>query len=210
MELIALPYQKQFYTYLPASNIYGRITVADLPISFHNLLNQQNGGYCSVSYSPSPRPSRDALNAVNISYIAGMFDQKKPVPGQVPSLFAQDEFFCRDYLAANKLIFFEDQGRCAYLGFDDDHPSQHPWVGYYDHLRQQEFGLADSFDEFLSTLEDRHFHSHQQTPGSYHIGNQLFLKAKSSQDIQNAFSYGLGVNDDYWLNLWRTYLVKTS
>ena len=69
MHLIASPLQKQFYTYLPKSPIYKQYSIADLPISYHNLVNQQNGGYTSHSYVASKRPSRDALTALSLIHI---------------------------------------------------------------------------------------------------------------------------------------------
>lgn len=202
MSLIALPFQRQFYTYLPKNPIYADITVADLPISFHNLLNRQNGGYTLKSYIPTNRPTRDALNAVRITYFAGMFVQKHFPQYMIPSLFNQKQFFCRPFIPKRSIIFFEDQQRCAYLRYSEIDRSASPAVWYFDYTTQQSFELAVDFDTFLTLFERRHFPIERLPKDSYHIANNELLKVNALTTYSPLWKYVAHINNSDWINLW--------
>lgn len=198
MNLIPLPFQKQYYTYLPQSPLYADITVADLPIAFHNLLNQQNGGYTNHSYVPTSHPTLDALNAVNISYIGGLFANTNQEPFEIPNIVNQNQFTCRPFIPERAIIFFEDQERCAYLRYDMHHPSQHPDVWYYDYRYNRHLWLANSFAEFLAAFEHRHFSLLNKPQLFYHIGNQAAISSRTPKEKSDALAYIRALNHSKW------------
>ena len=206
MLLIASPLQKQFYTYLPKSPIYKRYSVADLPISYHNLVNQQNGGYTSHSYVASKRPSRDALTAVYIPYIAGMYEQKPGADYHIPSITRQKDFVHRPNIPDTGIIFYEDHDRVAYFDFSQVSDKGEPAVTYMDVGLGQTISLAPDFASFLDLFEYRFLGFPAPTLVSHHRVNAAILQAHSFEEIFNLLAqYGPLLGQE-WQNDWQSLL----
>lgn len=206
MHLIASPLQKQFYTYLPKSPIYKQYSVADLPISYHNLVNQQNGGYTSHSYVVSKHPSRDALTAVYIPYIAGMYEQKPTADYQLPSITRQNDFIHRSNVPETGIIFYEDHDRVAYFDFAQLNDKGEPAVTYMDVGLGQTISLAPDFASFLNLFEYRFLGLPAPTLVSHHRVNATILQAHSFEEIFNLLAqYGPLLGQE-WQNDWQSLL----
>lgn len=207
MHLIASPLQKQFYTYLPKSPIYKRYSVADLPISYHNLVNQQNGGYTSHSYVASKRPSRDALTAVYIPYIAGMYEQKLGADYHIPSITRQKDFVHRPNIPDTGIIFYEDHDRVAYFDFSQVSDKGEPAVAYMDVGLGQVSILAPDFASFLDLFEHRFLGLPAPTLVSYHRVNVAILQANSFQEIADLLADYGPLLGQKWQNDWQDLLA---
>lgn len=206
MHLIASPLQKQFYTYLPKSPIFKKYSVADLPISYHNLANRQNGGYTSQSYIPTNKPSRDALNAVYIPYISGMFEQKTQHPYQIPSLTRQNDFVHRPNITDDGIIFYEDHDRVAYFDFGKMSVPNQPSVAYIDFGIGQEITLAPTFDAFLDLFETRQLGNPAPTLVSQHRVNAAILRAHSYTEIDHLLDHFGQILGKDWQNAWKKFM----
>ncbi|OYQ67729.1 SMI1/KNR4 family protein [Aerococcus sp. 1KP-2016] len=203
MHLLASPLQKQFYTYLPKSPIYKTYSVADLPVAYHNLVNHQNGGYTSKSYVPTNTPTEDALNAVYIPYIAGMFEQQITADYHIPSITRQEDFKHRMHVPDTGIIFYEDQDRLAYMDYTHAPSGNQPSVVYMNVGLGQQITLAETFDDFIAMFEDRYLGNPAPTLISYHRINAAILRESSYENINYLIdTYGLFLSKE-WQNDWR-------
>ncbi len=208
MHLIASPLQKQFYTYLPKSPIYKRYSIADLPISYHNLVNRQNGGYTSKSYIPTDKPTRDAMNAVFIPYIAGMFEQKTTSDYHIPSITRQDDFINRSNVPDSAIIFYEDQDRVAYMDFANTVVDKEPTVAYMDIATGQTLTLAPTFEHFLKQFENRYLGSPAPTLVTAHRVNSAILKESSFEKMQDLIEQYEQILGKQWHDDWQNLIDK--
>ena len=207
MHLIASPLQKQFYTYLPKSPIYKQYSVADLPISYHNLVNQQNGGYTSHGYVASKRPSRDALTAVYIPYIAGMYEQKPATDYHIPSITRQNDFVHRPNIPETGIIFYEDHDRVAYFDFSQLNEKEEPAITYMDVGIGQTTTIAADFASFLKLFEHRYLGSPAPTLVSHHRVNAAIIQANSYEEIFDLLAKYSQLLGQDWHNDWHDLLA---
>lgn len=211
MHLVALPFQKQFYTYLPKSPIWKQYTVADLPTAYHNLVNKQNGGYTSKSYFPTNEPTSDSLSAVYIPYIAGIFDQRLQKTYHIPSLLFQDQFEHRQHMPDTAVIFYEDGDRVVFFDYENVKFSNEPKIRYIDFETDQWLTLADSFSEFISRFEFRYFELPAPPMRTYHRANTAFLSAVNKpQRLQALFEEFEDTPDKYWYFEWLIHFGQTD
>ncbi|AMB99203.1 hypothetical protein AWM75_03920 [Aerococcus urinaehominis] len=210
MHLIALPFQKQSYTYLPASPIYRDLAVDDLPISYHNLVNQQNGGYTSKSYYPTHEPTSDALSAVYIPYIAGLSPQKNRAAYEVPSILYQDQFTHRQHVPDHTLIIYEDGPRVVYLDYDKALTPQEPAVCYIDTETDQWLDLASCFSDFIQNFEHRYFELPAPPMRTFHRANAAFLHAQTSQQLAALWEEFEDSPHKEWYFKWLNYYSQVN
>lgn len=211
MHLVALPFQKQFYTYLPKSPIWKHYTVAELPIAYHNLVNQQNGGYTSKSYFPTNEPTSDSLSAVYIPYIAGIFNQKLQQPYHIPSLLFQDQFHYRTQLPDTALIFYEDGDRVAFFDYELAKTDNQPQIRYIDFETDQWLTLAENFQEFINRFEFCYFELPAPPMRTYHRGNAAFLSAIDKPNrLKALFDEFEDCANKYWYFEWLIYFGQNQ
>lgn len=211
MYLIALPFQKQFYTYLPQSPIWGQYTVADLPPAYHNLVNRQNGGYTSKSYFPTHEPTSDSLSAVYIPYIAGIFAQKQQASYHIPSLLYQNQFQNRKKVPDTAIIFYEDENRVVFFDYKFAFLDNEPCVRYIDFETDQWLTLADTFSEFIAGFELRYFELPAPSMRTFHRGNAAFLsvnnKTKRLKILLEEFE---DTTNKYWYFEWLIHYGRST
>ncbi|MCY3031554.1 hypothetical protein [Aerococcus sp. Group 1] len=210
IHLLALPFQKHYYTYLSQTPIKGAIMVHDLPIAYHNLVNQVNGGYSSKGYFKSPKPSPDALDAVYIPYMAGLYPRPVNRPYLVPNLLDQESFQFSQELGAHDIIFYEDPAAVAYLAFPDDlRGSRCEAKVYYQHFATgQKLLLAQDFETFLGLGQRRHFPLPAPPIDSYHRANAAFLHVDSAADLDRLLQRYQGHPNQTWFLKWVTYFSQ--
>lgn len=218
MHLIGLAFQKQQLTYLPTSPLYGEIMVEDLPLSYHQLLTQQNGGYTSKSYYPTSAPTSDSLSAVYIPYLAGLLPQAVRKDYLIPSLAFQDQFKHRDSLPKSSLIIYEDGDRIVFLDYDPHDKRERdqrglaktPSVRYRDLETDQWMDLAPNFDYFIQHFESRGFALPAPPMRTYHRANAAFIAVQRPEQLARLFEEFQGQADKTWYFHWIRHFLQSQ
>ncbi|MGX7348263.1 SMI1/KNR4 family protein [Aerococcus vaginalis] len=205
MKLHGLPFQKPEHTHLSKQNIKGRYTVAELPIAYHNLLNQtHNGGYTSPSMVLTKQPTKDSLNGLYVPYIAGLYTETPDQPYLIPNLLDQPSFRFNDAVSENEIIFYEDHDRVLTLNYADAPLSNMPRVDYYEFSTGRHFEVAPTFQAFLDQFEERYYQLPHPSLDSYHRANAAFIHCHSHQEYERLLDRYEGSHlSSEWLDLWQ-------
>lgn len=205
MQLYGLPFQQTEHTHLSKQNIKGAYTVSELPIAYHNLLNQShNGGYTSPSMVLTKQPTKDSLNGLYVPYIAGLYTQSSHEPYLVPDLLDQSVFHFHHAVNADEIIFYEDHDRVLTLNYNQAPLSNQPAVDYYEFSTGRHFRVAESFAAFLALFEERYERLPYPSLDSYHRANAAFMHCQSKQEYERLFEhYAHSHLSSDWLAKWQ-------
>lgn len=209
LHLIKLPFQKKQYTYLPQNTLRGGLTIHNLPVAYHRLVTQQNGGYTSNSYFPTTHPTLDALDAVFIPYFAGIFVQNAHLSwGEVPSLLYQEKFKNYSALSDCHLIFYEDEDRVVYFDYSHTILDNQPRIMYYELSTGRNFLLAPDFETLLSIGEQRYFSLPAPSLKSIYRMNHACLNITTGEEFLHLLQNSYPNPKEDWWKQWLNYFQQ--
>lgn len=189
---------------LSSTPFFKNYTIKDLPDTYLQLLEEQNGGYLTKNALPTSEPTRDGLDTVAIHTILGIQDTTTK-----PSLFDQEklheEFLLPDYFIV--FSYLDEQ----FFGFDYSllNVRGEPKIRYIDTDTDQWLYLADSFEEFLLLLRKEPFTLSDAKELSLVEANHIFLIGEDFE-IENLLTRFETTNHKKWYFEWLAYFANSN
>ncbi|MDO4669989.1 MAG: hypothetical protein Q4A67_00780 [Aerococcus sp.] len=209
MPLIPLPFQPQQHTHLATWAIKADLTVRELPIAYHNLLNlSANGGYTTASYLKIKHATLDGENILYVPYIAGLSAAAVDQRYFVPNLLEQNKFRFHEAVRSYEIIFYEDHDRVLTFGYQNAMQPNQPQIIYHEYSTDTHFVVAETFQQFLDNLRFHPDPLPHVSLDSYHRANAAFLHAKSPRELAHCFRHYADPHlnaDTQWYQAWLDY-----
>lgn len=209
MSLIPLPFQSLSHTHLASEPIKGNLTVRELPVAYHNLLNlSANGGYTTASYLKTTRPTLDGEDTLYVPYIAGLYAMSPKARYLVPNLLDQAAFPFHDAVAAEEIIFYADHDRVLTFDYREAPIPNQPRIVYHEFSTDRAWVVAPQFQWLLTQLKAHPQLLPHPSLDSYHRANAAFLHVRSPRELAHYFAHyadpALNV-DASWYQAWLTH-----
>ena len=113
-----------------------------LPLSYINILKEQNGGFITFNSYPTDVPTSWAENHIHVDHIFGI--------GEKNSIL-ESEYLIKEWDMPEGLILFNGEGH-TWVAFDYRNVDSNPSIVYVDNEDETVLKIADTFDEFLERL----------------------------------------------------------
>ncbi len=115
-----------------------------LPISYINILKQQNGGYIKFNAHPTDVPTSWADNHVNVDHLFGIgLGKEKGI--------LDSEYLIKEWGLPKNVVILAGDGH-SWIALDYRKRKAEPSVIYIDVEENQVIRLAKSFEEFINGL----------------------------------------------------------
>lgn len=131
---------------IPSQSFYKNYRIQDLPVSYLNLLDEQNGGYLAFNLVPTTEPTRDGLDSVGIHYLFGLHEDFGT------SILFQEHYH-KTFSLPEYLIFFSVNDDQLWAFDYSNVTNGEPSIRYIDMDTDQWLTIADNFATFLDLLQ---------------------------------------------------------
>ncbi|WP_144471188.1 SMI1/KNR4 family protein [Bacillus pumilus] len=113
-----------------------------LPQEYKNLVLEQNGGYLECNAFPTDRPTSWAENHIQFDHLLGI--------GKKEGILESD-YLIKEWELPKDIILISGDGH-SWVALDYRNTTENPPVHFFDLEMEEDFKLADSFNEFISKL----------------------------------------------------------
>ncbi len=155
-----------------------------LPLSYINVLREQNGGYIKFDSHPSDTPNSWADDHINVDHIFGIGEQNGILKSQ---------YLIKEWDLPNNVVLISGNGH-GWIGLDYRNTREEPPIIYIDVDLGKIIELAPDFDSFLNGLyvdetehEDTYY---EQEEISWTLDDlKTVLSTNNEQEIIPALNY---------------------
>ncbi|WHX46329.1 MULTISPECIES: SMI1/KNR4 family protein [Bacillus] len=113
-----------------------------LPQEYKNLVLEQNGGYLECNAFPTARPTSWAEDHIQFDHLLGI--------GKKEGILESD-YLIKEWELPKDIILISGDGH-SWVALDYRNTTENPPVHFFDLEMEEDFKLADSFNEFISKL----------------------------------------------------------
>ncbi|MCY7572346.1 SMI1/KNR4 family protein [Bacillus pumilus] len=113
-----------------------------LPQEYKNLVLEQNGGYLECNAFPTDRPTSWAEDHIQFDHLLGI--------GKKEGILESD-YLIKEWELPKDIILISGDGH-SWVALDYRNTTENPPVHFFDLEMEEDFKLADSFNEFISKL----------------------------------------------------------
>ncbi|MBR0581029.1 SMI1/KNR4 family protein [Bacillus altitudinis] len=113
-----------------------------LPQEYKNLVLEQNGGYLECNAFPTDRPTSWAEDHIQFDHLLGI--------GKKEGILESD-YLIKEWELPKDIILISGDGH-TWVALDYRNTTENPPVHFFDLETEEDFKLADSFNEFISKL----------------------------------------------------------
>lgn len=114
----------------------------NLPESYKKLVLLQNGGFIKYNAFPTDRPTSWAKDHIQFDYLLGI--------GKEDGILESADLI-EEWELPDGLVLLHGDGH-TWIALDYREVKENPPVHYFDLEDEEDFRLADSFDEFIAKL----------------------------------------------------------
>ncbi|MFP3809573.1 SMI1/KNR4 family protein [Bacillus sp. SIMBA_005] len=113
-----------------------------LPQEYKNLVLEQNGGYLECNAFPTDKPTSWAEDHIQFDHLLGI--------GKKEGILESD-YLIKEWELPKDIILISGDGH-SWVALDYRNTTENPPVHFFDLEMEEDFKLADSFNEFISKL----------------------------------------------------------
>ncbi|MCW4680088.1 SMI1/KNR4 family protein [Bacillus pumilus] len=113
-----------------------------LPQEYKNLVLEQNGGYLECNAFPTDRPTSWAEDHIQFDHLLGI--------GKKEGILESD-YLIKEWELPKDIILISGDGH-SWVALDYRNTTENPPVHFFDLEMEEDFKIADSFNEFISKL----------------------------------------------------------
>ncbi|MDX5483664.1 SMI1/KNR4 family protein [Bacillus pumilus] len=113
-----------------------------LPQEYKNLVLEQNGGYLECNAFPTDRPTSWAEDHIQFDHLLGI--------GKKEGILESD-YLIKEWGLPKDIILISGDGH-SWVALDYRNTIENPPVHFFDLETEEDFKIADSFNEFISKL----------------------------------------------------------
>ncbi|WP_426578966.1 SMI1/KNR4 family protein [Bacillus altitudinis] len=113
-----------------------------LPQEYKNLVLEQNGGYLVCNAFPTDRPTSWAEDHIQVDHLLGIAKKEG---------ILESDYLIKEWELPKDIILISGDGH-TWVALDYRNTTENPPVHFFDLETEENFKIADSFNEFISKL----------------------------------------------------------